>query len=96
MRWGYQLGHRTAPDVMHQDGLRCQVTGLLMGEIIEILARARGITRTEADAYALESHRRASIADFEAELLPQNHLQRDECISSRRHPGDPGRPATCL
>ena len=38
LRWGFRMGHRELPDVMHQDGLRCPVTGLLMGETIERLA----------------------------------------------------------
>jgi acetyl-CoA C-acetyltransferase len=80
LRWGYGLGHRRAPDVMHQDGLRCPMTGLLMGETIERLAEARGITREEADAYAIESHHRAARADFLRELLPHPRLDRDECI----------------
>jgi acetyl-CoA C-acetyltransferase len=80
LRWGYRLGHVEAPDVMHQDGLRCPITGLLMGETIEALVRGRGISRGEADAYALESHRRAARADFTGELLPHPALDRDECL----------------
>jgi acetyl-CoA C-acetyltransferase len=80
LRWGFRLGHVEAPDVMHQDGLRCPVTGLLMGETIEALVRDRGISRQEADAYALESHRRASRADFTGESLPHPALDRDECL----------------
>jgi len=80
MRWGYGIGHRTVPDVMHQDGLRCPITGLLMGETIEKLAAERGITREEADAYALESHRHAAKADFRGELLLHPKLDHDECV----------------
>lgn len=80
LRWGFRMGHRDLPDVMHQDGLRCPVTGLLMGETIERLVAKRGIRREEADAWAVESHRRASVADFHAETLPQAKLGHDECI----------------
>ncbi|WP_306589614.1 thiolase family protein [Geothrix sp. 21YS21S-4] len=80
LRWGFRIGHRQAPDVMHQDGLLCPVTGLLMGETVERLAAKRGIARTEADAWAAESHRRAAAADFRAEHLPHPQLDRDECI----------------
>ena len=80
LRWGLGLGHRQAPDVMHQDGLRCPNTGLLMGETVERLVAREGITRAQADAYALESHRRAGLADFSAELLPHPALAQDECI----------------
>ena len=80
LRWGFRMGHRQLPDVMHQDGLRCPVTGLLMGETIEQLARKRGITRLEADAWAAESHRRAAEADFKAELAMHPALDHDECV----------------
>lgn len=79
-RWGLGFGHRESPDVMHQDGLLCPLTGLLMGGTIEHLARKHGVSREEADAYAFESHRRAATADFRAELLPHERLTADECI----------------
>jgi len=80
LRWGFRMGHRQLPDVMHHDGLRCPVTGLLMGETIERLAMKRGVTRLEADAWAVESHRRAAAADFGMELLPHPKLDHDESI----------------
>lgn len=80
LRWGFRLGHRQLPDVMHQDGLLCPVTGLLMGETIERLAAKRGITRLEADAWAAASHHRAARADFSAECLAHPKVAHDECI----------------
>ncbi|HJV48911.1 MAG TPA: thiolase family protein [Geothrix sp.] len=80
LRWGFRMGHRQVPDVMHQDGLRCPVTGLLMGETIERLVAKRGVTRLEADAWAAESHRRAARADFNAERVPHPKLDHDESI----------------
>ncbi len=80
LRWGYRMGHRQVPDVMHHDGLRCPVTGLLMGETIDLLAAKRGVTRAEADAYAAESHRRAAATGLSGELLPLDELAADECI----------------
>lgn len=80
LRWGFRMGHRVLPDVMHQDGLRCPVTGLLMGETIERLAAKRGISRADADAWAADSHRRAAEADFSQETLPHPSLGQDECI----------------
>lgn len=80
LRWGFRMGHRSLPDVMHQDGLRCPITGLLMGETIDRLAQEHGITRAEADAYAARSHARASRADFSAERWPHPRLDHDECI----------------
>lgn len=80
LRHGYRMGHREAPDVMFQDGLRCPVTSLLMGETIERLAVKRGVAREDADAWALLSHRRAAMADFSAECLPHPALDHDECV----------------
>ena len=80
LRWGFRMGHRQVPDVMHQDGLRCPVTGLLMGETIERLAAKRGITRLEADNWAADSHHRAARADFRAEWLVHPRLDHDEAI----------------
>lgn len=80
LRWGFRMGHRQLPDVMHHDGLRCPVTGLLMGETIERLAARRGVGRIDADAWAAEGHQRACRADFQAELLPHPELDHDECV----------------
>jgi acetyl-CoA C-acetyltransferase len=80
LRWGYRMGHRNLPDVMHQDGLRCPITGLLMGETIERLAARHGITREASDAFALRSHHRAGAADFSAELIVHPLLANDECV----------------
>lgn len=80
LRWGFRMGHRQLPDVMHQDGLRCPVTGLLMGETIERLAARRGVIRREADAWAADSHRRAAAADFRSETLSHPNLDHDEAI----------------
>lgn len=80
LRWGFRMGHRVLPDVMHQDGLRCPVTGLLMGETIERLAAKRRISRADADAWAANSHQRATDADFGPETLPHPSLGQDECI----------------
>ena len=56
------MGDFRLVDAMHQDGFRCPLSGLIMGETAELLARQYGITREESDAYALESQRRADAA----------------------------------
>ncbi|MBK8726500.1 MAG: thiolase family protein [Holophagaceae bacterium] len=84
LRKGLRMGHREVPDVMIQDGLRCPVTGLLMGETVERLAARHGVSRADADAFALASHRKAAAADFRRELLPLPQLAADECV----RPGD--------
>lgn len=50
------------PRVGLQLGLTDPVCGLNMGETAEVLAREFRITREEQDAFALESHRRATAA----------------------------------
>jgi acetyl-CoA C-acetyltransferase len=80
LRWGFRMGHQQLPDVMHLDGLRCPVTGLLMGETIEQLVAKRGMTRLEADAWATEGHHRAAAADFHTETLAHPKLRHDEAI----------------
>ena len=63
-----------APRVSITEGLTDPTCGLIMGSTAEILARDFGITREEADAFALESHARAKKAReagrFAREILP--------------------------
>lgn len=61
-RWGHKMGNFTLVDAMYRDGFRCSLSGLIMGETAELLARQYGITREESDAFALESQRKAEAA----------------------------------
>jgi acetyl-CoA C-acetyltransferase len=47
---------------MFQDGFLCPLSGLLMGETAEQLARERGIAREEQDRFALDSQRKCEAA----------------------------------
>ena len=73
-RWGYRLGHDQIVDGMYRDGFDDPLSGLVMGATAEELADERGITRAQADAYALESQHRCERARrsgrFEAEIAP--------------------------
>jgi len=51
-----------APRIALTEGLTDPTNGLIMGSTAEVLARDFGITREQADAYALESHQRARRA----------------------------------
>ncbi len=51
-----------APRITLTEGLTDPTVGLIMGSTAEILARDFGLTRAEADAFALESHQRARAA----------------------------------
>lgn len=61
-RWGHKMGNFTLVDAMYRDGFRCPLSGLIMGETAEILARQYGITRDESDAFALGSQLKAEAA----------------------------------
>jgi acetyl-CoA acetyltransferase family protein len=65
---------------MFQDGLLCPLTGMLMGQTIEHLAQKHGISRQDADLYALDSHLLAAAHDSSSERVPHPLLDRDECL----------------
>jgi acetyl-CoA C-acetyltransferase len=73
-RWGMRMGNMDLVDGMYRDGFSDPLSGLLMGETAENLARRYEITRDEQDAYALRSQQRAEAAidagRFDAEILP--------------------------
>jgi len=61
-RWGHRMGDITLVDGMYRDGFLCPLSGLIMGQTADVLARRYGITREASDAYALESQQRAQAA----------------------------------
>jgi acetyl-CoA C-acetyltransferase len=61
-RWGHKMGNFTLVDAMYRDGFTCSLSGMIMGETVELLAREYGISRDAADEYALETQRRAGVA----------------------------------
>ena len=61
-RQGYQLGHGELEDSLIKDGLWDVYNQFHMGNGGELCAKKFGITREEADEYALESYRRARMA----------------------------------
>jgi acetyl-CoA C-acetyltransferase len=73
-RWGHRMGNFTFVDAMYRDGFTCSLSGMIMGETAEDLAREYGVTREASDAYALETQRRAGAAiaagHFAAEIAP--------------------------
>jgi acetyl-CoA C-acetyltransferase len=73
-RKGLRMGDSTVVDSMVRDGLWCACEDWHMGMTGELVAEKHGITREMQDAYALESHRRASTAwregRFDAEVVP--------------------------
>ena len=61
-RWGHKMGNFTLVDAMYRDGFTCSLSGMIMGETVELLARQYGVTREASEAYAVESQRKAGEA----------------------------------
>jgi acetyl-CoA C-acetyltransferase len=62
MRSGYRMGHATLHDGMYRDGFLDPLSGLVMGETAENLARRYGIPREEQDEFALWSQQKAAAS----------------------------------
>src|SRR5437588_581685 len=73
-RWGTRMGHTDLVDGMYRDGFNDPLSGLVMGETAEELARRHEIARDEQDEFALRSQQRAAAATaagrFNDEILP--------------------------
>ena len=62
-RGGWRLGDHQAEDALLHDGLLDAYEGYHMGETGEVVAERCSITRAEADALAVASHRKAAQAE---------------------------------
>ncbi|HJU53593.1 MAG TPA: acetyl-CoA C-acetyltransferase [Pyrinomonadaceae bacterium] len=73
-RWGMRMGNTELVDGMYRDGFLDPLSGQVMGETAETLARRYEISRDEQDAYALRSQQRAEAAitsgRLDAEIVP--------------------------
>ena len=61
-RWGMRMGNTQLVDGMYRDGFSDPLSGLLMGQTAEKLARQYEISRSEQDEFALRSQQRAEAA----------------------------------
>jgi acetyl-CoA C-acetyltransferase len=61
-RWGARLGNMQLVDGMYRDGFSDPLSGLLMGQTAEKLARQYEISRGEQDEFALSSQQKAEAA----------------------------------
>src|SRR5882762_10130043 len=72
-RWGMRMGHTELVDGMYRDGFNDPLSGLMMGETAENLARRYGISRESQDEYAVRSQQRAQDAiaarHFDSEIV---------------------------
>ena len=98
-RWGHKMGNFTLVDAMYRDGFTCSLSGMIMGETAELLAREYKITREESDAYALDTQRRAGVAvtegRFRDEIAPVTVVDakgRSAVVEADEHP----RPDTTI
>jgi acetyl-CoA C-acetyltransferase len=96
LRWGLKFGDSKVLDAMLVDGLWDAYNDFHMGITGEIIAERHGVSREEADKFALESYRRAAEAiksgAFKEEIFPievrQQHsgligmFEQDECVRS--------------
>jgi acetyl-CoA C-acetyltransferase len=74
VREGLRMGNGTLVDAMIQDGLWCAFENCHMGNSGEVVAEHYHVSRTDQDAFAAASHRKAATAadrgDFRDEILP--------------------------
>ena len=92
-RWGHKMGNFTFVDAMYRDGFTCSVSGMIMGETVELLAHEYAIDREASDAYALESQQRAERAiaggRFRDEIAPLVYTDakgKPQTLSADEHP----------
>ncbi len=95
VRHGARMGHQELTDAMFRDGFLCPLSGMLMGETAENLAREYGISRDEQDRYAAESQRRCQAARergvFSEEIVPvdlPDARQPGKSLAADEHPRD--------
>lgn len=73
-RWGARMGDAQLVDGMYRDGFSDPLSGLLMGQTAEKLARQYEIARDEQDEFALSSQQKAQAAiesgRFKDETMP--------------------------
>jgi acetyl-CoA C-acetyltransferase len=91
-RWGHKMGTFQFVDAMYRDGFADPLSGLIMGETAEVLARQYGITREASDQFALESQRKAEAAQkaghFAREIAPVTITEKGKTsqITADEHP----------
>jgi acetyl-CoA C-acetyltransferase len=92
-RWGHKMGNFTLVDAMYRDGFTCSLSGMIMGETVELLAREYGISRDAAEVYAAETQRRAgeaiSAGRFRDEIAPVKIADargREVVVAADEHP----------
>lgn len=70
-REGWKLGPQMVVDSMLHDGLWCAFEDMAMGAEADYIAESRHVSRSDQDAFAAESHRRAAAAIVQAWFAPE-------------------------
>ena len=98
-RWGHKMGNFSLVDAMYRDGFTCSLSGMIMGETVELLARQYAVSREASEAYAVESQRKAGQAiksgrfrDEIASVTVKDAKGRELTVDTDEHP----RPDTTL
>lgn len=80
IREGVKFGDQKLVDSLIHDGLWCAFEDVHMGNLAELVAKEKGITREMQDEYALGSHKKAVAAmktgRFKKEIVPVQVAQR--------------------
>ena len=83
-RTGYRMGNAEMIDAVVHDGLWCALENIHMGNEAEIIAEKFGVTRSEQDQFALQSHLRAAAATsagrFKDEIIPVEVKQKKSAL----------------
>ena len=78
-RWGYKLRHAELTDALWE-GLTDPICGQIMGRTAENLAEKYELSREEQDKYAIQSHKKAFMAQrmgkFDDEIVPVEIVKR--------------------
>jgi len=93
-RWGSRMGNIQAVDLMSRDGFYDPLSGKIMGETAETLARQYDISREEQDAFAAATQSRCEAARtagrFRDEIVPVEVTdgKKTATIDRDEHPRD--------
>jgi acetyl-CoA C-acetyltransferase len=61
-RWGHKMGNFTLVDAMYRDGFTCSLSGMIMGETVELLARSTACAARKPRPTRSRRQRRAGAA----------------------------------
>jgi acetyl-CoA C-acetyltransferase len=93
-RWGSRMGNLEAVDLMSRDGFLDPLSGKIMGQTAETLARQYEISRQEQDAYAAQTQNRCEQARksgrFDDEIVPVEVTdgKKTSTVDADEHPRD--------